>query len=181
MSKPGGVSFVDLVTPLLQPMAGQRSPGPPAGRDRRAGHPRSGHMKICAKLQACEARPRVQRHGPHWHECGPGPCSGLSRRERVKRARSRFHSAPPPGLDIGNVLTWAASPTVLKRVSRTPRASPKAATARVGSTRMAYMPPGPGHRWESRRTRATPIARRCSLTPISVWQDVRGDGTGAWC
>ena len=30
----------------LQPMAGQRSPGAPAGRDRRAGHPRSGHMKV---------------------------------------------------------------------------------------------------------------------------------------
>ena len=30
----------------LQPMAGQRSPGPPGGRDRRAGHPRSGHMKV---------------------------------------------------------------------------------------------------------------------------------------
>ena len=26
--------------------AGQRSPGPPAGRDRRAGHPRSGHVKV---------------------------------------------------------------------------------------------------------------------------------------
>ena len=30
----------------LQPTTGQRSPSPPGGRDRRAGHPRSGHMKV---------------------------------------------------------------------------------------------------------------------------------------
>ena len=45
----------------------------------------------------------MQRHGPHQYECGPGPCSGLSRRERVKRARCDRDSIPLllPGLTLG--------------------------------------------------------------------------------
>ena len=89
----------------------------------------TGAARRCSDLsEACEARSRVQRHGPHGYECAPGPCSGLSRRERVKRARSRRESAPPAGLDVRNAQPGARHPPFSKeyrgRHERHPRLPP---------------------------------------------------------